>query len=212
MSIIERENPLNLQYKICVVTAASSPLGVVICKTLLKANALVLGIDKNPRDESLNAGLGTHFQFEECDISNDGGGGGDVVKNIIASSKEKFEGLGGRFDVLVDLVREGEEEGDLGGIEALTKGIGDVMRESGGAGSIITVAESNNGDEGLVRVLLACTQRLLIRFLLLRSTSQSLSRSSTREQPSERIWSCQKLPLQTLSNSLERDTRMPKHI
>lgn len=133
MSIIERTNPLNLQYKICVVTNASSPLGVVICKTLLKANALVLGIDTRPRDHSLNAGLGTHFQFEQVDIKEL-----ETPKKIIEASQEKFESLGGKFDALVNLV-EKEDDDDVAGIANLTKAIGNVMRESG-QGSIITVA------------------------------------------------------------------------
>lgn len=135
MSIIERTNPLNLQYKICVVTNASSPLGVVICKTLLKANALVLGIDTRPRDHSLNAGLGTHFQFEQVDIKEL-----ETPKKIIEASQEKFESLGGKFDALVNLVeKEDEDDDDVAGIANLTKAIGNVMRETG-QGSIITVA------------------------------------------------------------------------
>lgn len=138
MSIIERTNPLNLQYKICVVTNASSPLGVVICKTLLKANALVLGIDTRPRDHSLNAGLGTHFQFEQVDIKKL-----ETPKKIIEASQEKFESLGGKFDALVNLVEkeddDDDDDDDVAGIANLTKAIGNVMRESG-QGSIITVA------------------------------------------------------------------------
>lgn len=146
MSIIERTNPLNLQYKVCVVTNASTPLGVVICKTLLKANALVLGIDKNARDHSLNAGLGTHFQFEQRDLNDP-----DTAKEIIAASVKKFDSLGGKFDALVNLV--GEDETDLDGISNLTKGLGDVMKEAG-RGSIITVPGKFEGsDEGRSQAL-----------------------------------------------------------
>lgn len=143
MSIIERTNPLNLQYKICVVTNASSPLGVVICKTLLKANALVLGIDKRPRDHSLNAGLGTHFQFEQVDIKEL-----ETPKKIIEASQEKFESLGGKFDALVNLVEKEDDDDDVAGIANLTKAIGNVMRESG-QGSIITVAPGNAEEGGI---------------------------------------------------------------
>ncbi|KAI5358476.1 putative short-chain dehydrogenase/reductase SDR, NAD(P)-binding domain superfamily [Septoria linicola] len=139
MSIIEKTNPLNLQYKVCVVTNASTPLGVVVCKTLLKANALVLGIDKNARDHSLNAGLGTHFQFEERDLSDP-----EAPQAIIEASREKFESLGGKFDALVNLV--GEDQSDLDGIKALTKAIGTAMREAG-QGSIITVPGTVKGNE-----------------------------------------------------------------
>lgn len=144
MSIIERTNPLNLQYKICVVTNASSPLGVVICKTLLKANALVLGIDTRPRDHSLNAGLGTHFQFEQVDIKEP-----ETPKKIIEASQEKFESLGGKFDALVNLVEKEDDDDDVAGIANLTKAIGNVMRESG-QGSIITVAPGSV-EEGVIQ-------------------------------------------------------------
>lgn len=143
MSIIERTNPLNLQYKICVVTNASSPLGVVICKTLLKANALVLGIDTHPRDHSLNAGLGTHFQFEQVDIKQL-----ESPKKIIEASQEKFESLGGKFDALVNLV-EKEDDDDVAGIANLTKAIGNVMRRESGQGSIITVAPASVEEGGI---------------------------------------------------------------
>lgn len=146
MSIIERTNPLNLQYKICVVTNASSPLGVVICKTLLKANALVLGIDTRPRDHSLNAGLGTHFQFEQVDIKEP-----ETPKKIIEASQEKFESLGGKFDALVNLVEkedDDDDDDDVAGIANLTKAIGNVMRESR-QGSIITVAPGSVEEGGI---------------------------------------------------------------
>ncbi|KAM3415041.1 hypothetical protein BST61_g10176 [Cercospora zeina] len=156
MSIIEKTNPLNLQYKVCVVTDASTPLGVVICKTLLKANALVLGIDKNARDHSLNAALGTHFQFEQRDISDP-----ETPKDIITASQKKFDSLGGKFDALVNLV--GEDEADLGGLQNLSKVLGDVMREAG-QGSIIAVpgnVESSDGSrsEALTDFTKDVTQR-----------------------------------------------------
>ncbi|KAK6417482.1 hypothetical protein LTR95_017331 [Oleoguttula sp. CCFEE 5521] len=153
MSIIERNSPLNLQYKVCIVTNASSPLGVVICKTLLKANALVLGVDDKVRDHSLNAGLGTHFQFEQVDLQ-----GSDAAAAIIESAKRKFEGLGGggRVDALVDLVDEEGGDGkakDLEGLRKLSLAIGEVMKEGNG-GSIVVVpsnAKGGHGSEAMVR-------------------------------------------------------------
>lgn len=145
MSIIERENPLNLQYRICLVTSAASPLGVIICKTLLKANALVLGIDTQPRDHSLNAGLGTHFQFEECDVNDSG-----TPEKVVAASKEKF-GLD-RLDALVNLVEEGRE-GNLDGIKNLTQRAVGIMKQQG-RGSVITIlnnAENETECQPLVR-------------------------------------------------------------
>ncbi|PPJ60388.1 hypothetical protein CBER1_08012 [Cercospora berteroae] len=157
MSIIERTNPLNLQYKVCVVTNASTPLGVVICKTLLKANALVLGIDKNARDHSLNAGLGTHFQFEQRDLNDP-----ETPQEIIASSVKKFDSLGGKFDALVNLV--GEDGTDLDGIRNLTEGLGDVMKEAG-QGSIITVPGKVEGsDESRSQALINFTKDVTQRF------------------------------------------------
>ncbi|KAF2212544.1 hypothetical protein CERZMDRAFT_105970 [Cercospora zeae-maydis SCOH1-5] len=140
MSIIEKTNPLNLQYKVCVVTNASTPLGVVICKTLLKANALVLGIDKNARDHSLNAALGTHFQFEQRDVNDP-----ETPREIITASQKKFDSLGGKFAALVNLI--GEDEADLGGLQNLTKVLGDVMREAG-QGSVITIPGNVGSSDG----------------------------------------------------------------
>lgn len=137
MSIIERTNPLNLQYKICIVTNASSPLGVVICKTLLKANALVLGIDTRPRDHSLDVDL---FELDIKEL--------ETPKNIIEASQEKFESLGGRFDALVNLVEKEDDDDDVAGIANLTKVIGNVMRETG-QGSIITVAPRSVEEGGI---------------------------------------------------------------
>ena len=127
MSIIERTNPLNLQFRVCIVPSASSPLGVVVCKTLLKANALVLGVDSRPIDHSLNAGLGTHFQFLQCDLD-----AGSVDK-IAASSCEKFGT--DRVDVLVNI-----SEGDVvEGTRKLSNVVGGLMGGEG-KGSIINIA------------------------------------------------------------------------
>jgi NADP-dependent 3-hydroxy acid dehydrogenase YdfG len=52
MSIVQRTNPLNLQYRICIVTGAVSPLGTIICKTLLKADAFVFAVDMKMKDDS----------------------------------------------------------------------------------------------------------------------------------------------------------------
>lgn len=138
MSIIERYSPLNLQYRVCIVTSASTPLGVIICKTLLKANALVLGIDSRPKDHTLNAGLGTHFQFEECDVNDQ-----KTPERIAEAAKEKF-GVA-RLDALVTIVEE-EKEGDLEGLRRLGEAVGGVMGKEG-KGSIINVIGSVEGVE-----------------------------------------------------------------
>nr|OQO10887.1 hypothetical protein B0A51_16693 [Rachicladosporium sp. CCFEE 5018] len=148
MSIIERNSPLNLQYKVCIVTNASSPLGVVICKTLLKANALVLGVDDKVRDHSLNAGLGTHFQFEQVDIH-----APNAADRVIDSAKRKFEGLGGggRVDALINLLAEdaaSDGKGkDVEGFKKLSLANGEVMKEGNG-GSIVVVPSSAKGGRG----------------------------------------------------------------
>ena len=138
MSLIERSNPLNLQYRVCVVTSASTPLGVVICKTLLKANALVLGIDSRPRDHELNANEGTHFQFEECSVNDEG-----APERIVEAAKKKF-GVE-RLDALVNVVEEGKEE-DLEGLKRLTEVIGKRLGKEGKA-SIVNVLGNVEGVE-----------------------------------------------------------------
>ena len=137
MSIIERSNPLNLQYRVCIVTSASTPLGVIICKTLLKANALVLGVDNKPKDKSLNAGLGTHFQFESCDLEEE-----DVSERIIEAARKKFGGVE-RIDGLVNII---EEEDDLEGLRRLSDAVGEVMDKER-KGSIVNVLGGSDGVE-----------------------------------------------------------------
>jgi NAD(P)-dependent dehydrogenase (short-subunit alcohol dehydrogenase family) len=151
MSIIERSNPLNLQYRVCLVTAASTPLGVIVCKTLLKANAFVLGIDARPVDHSLNAGLGTHFQFEQCDLDDAG-----TAARIVAAAKDKF-GLE-RLDALISLVNAGQ---GLAGIEQLSGSVGEVMRDDR-RGLIVNVLTPGASDNTAV---LSCTKRLVSEYL-----------------------------------------------
>jgi NAD(P)-dependent dehydrogenase (short-subunit alcohol dehydrogenase family) len=100
MSIVQRTNPLNLQYRICIVTGAVSPLGTIICKTLLKADAFVFAVDMKMKDDSLNTGLGMHFQFERGDLANSGSG-----EQVIEAVIEKFRLE--RLDILVNVVEEG---------------------------------------------------------------------------------------------------------
>lgn len=138
MSIIERSNPLNLQYRVCLVTSASSTLGVIVCKTLLKANALVLGIDSRPKDPSLNAGLGTHFQFERCNVNEKG-----TAERIIEAAREKFDTE--RLDVLVNIAEEGKEE-DLDGLRSLAEACGAVMAGAG-QGVLVNVLADVKGVE-----------------------------------------------------------------
>ncbi|KAK5746480.1 hypothetical protein LTR17_000860 [Elasticomyces elasticus] len=137
MSIISRSNPLNLRYRICIVTAASSALGIIICKTLLKANAFVLGIDTRSKDPSLNAGLGTHFQFLQCDVQEEG-----AAEKVVAAAREKFDGIE-RIDVLVTLADTG---GEIDGLGRLSEVVGGVMAQEG-RGSVIHILAGDEGPE-----------------------------------------------------------------
>lgn len=85
MSIIERSNPLNLAYKIAVVTNAASIFGQITCKTLLKANALVIGIDEEMHDPSLTARPGTHFQFVQGSLEDQ-----SIPEKVIKLSDAEF--------------------------------------------------------------------------------------------------------------------------
>ena len=130
MSIIERSNPINLQYRVAVVTSASTPLGVIICKTLLKANAFVIGIDARQKDHSLNSGTYTHFQFVHRDVNDE-----DLPQDVIDFARATFYGKDVR--VLVNVV-EGGKEGDLDGLKRLTQSIGESMQRER-EGSIVNV-------------------------------------------------------------------------
>lgn len=131
MSIIEKTNPLNLQFCVCVILNASNPLGIIISKTLLKANALVLGIDSRPKHESLNAGLGTHFQYEQTSP-------GDVSSEQVMSMVQERYGTE-RIDVVVNVVEHGQAE-RMKDVVRLTEGLAGII--AGGArgkGALLTV-------------------------------------------------------------------------
>ncbi|EME41505.1 hypothetical protein DOTSEDRAFT_55307 [Dothistroma septosporum NZE10] len=138
MSIIDRSAPINLQYRICIVTSASSPLGVVISKTLLKANAFVLGVDTKPIDPSLNAGLGTHFQFEQLDVEEEG----QTPKRLIEAAKEKF-GLE-NIDALVNIFGK---QNDGRGLGKLSTALGQVMAQQK-KGTIVNVRDNVENEDG----------------------------------------------------------------
>ncbi|CZT14307.1 uncharacterized protein RCC_00284 [Ramularia collo-cygni] len=131
MSIIERTNPLNLQFCVCVVLNCSCPLGITISKTLLKANALVLGVDSRPKDESLNAGLGTHFQYEQNSP-------GDVSsEQIMKIVEDRYDQQ--RMDVVINIVEAGQEEGVKDAVE-LMEGLAKVIADGArGKGALVTV-------------------------------------------------------------------------
>jgi hypothetical protein len=130
MSIIERSNPLNLSYQICIVSGASSELGTIICKTLLKANAFVFGVDTTPKHDSLNAGMAMHFGFEECDLAHAGS-----AEKVIESVRVKHKT--DRIDLLVNIV-EDDRDGKWKGVSNLSKAVSHVM-SGDGKGRVISV-------------------------------------------------------------------------
>lgn len=151
MSIIEKTNPLNLQFCVCVVLNSSCPLGIIISKTLLKANALVLGIDSRPKDDSLNAGLGTHFQYEQKapeDVSSE-----QVMKIV----QERYDQE--RMDVMVNVVEAGQE-GRLQDAVNLTEGLAKVIAEGGrGKGAVITVmSDAEDAEAAQVKQAVSCSR------------------------------------------------------
>ena len=140
MSIIEKTNPLNLQYRICIVTGCASPLGTIICKTLLKANAFVFGVDTKLKDHTLNAGTGMHFQFEQCDLADSGS-----AEKVIEAVREKFRLE--RLDILVNVVEEGQEN-DWKSVTDLSKAVSQVMAREG-HGSVVNVLGSGPDAGGI---------------------------------------------------------------
>lgn len=136
MALIDRTNPLNLQYRTCLLPHASHPLGVILSKSLLKANALVLGLDKQPQNTTLNARPGTHFQFLEIDVA-----APEAPDAVLEAVEVKFKGQPVEgVDVLVNLF---DEAG--GGTEwaaRLSEKAVEVMRGKGKGVIINVVAPS----------------------------------------------------------------------
>ncbi|KXT12522.1 hypothetical protein AC579_10362 [Pseudocercospora musae] len=204
MSIIERSNPLNLQYNVCLVTAASSPLGVRVCKSLLKANAMVLGIDNATRDSTLNAGLGTHFQFEELDI-----GAKDSAGKVVSAAKEKF-GLE-RVDLLVNIVDERQH--DVSEFERLTEVVVEVMRGQGKGSVIILPSETEpeSPSEDLVDSSMAnlCQDTDHdLREILLLSIRQKESATGGSDTESKKSFEAAKLEMNELRQSKEQSSKL----
>ncbi|CAK4031741.1 Hypothetical predicted protein [Lecanosticta acicola] len=137
MSITNRESQLNVQSKLCIVTSASSPLGVRISKSLLKANAMVLGIDSKARDSTLFAGSGTHFQFEEFTVKDK-----HSAVEVIAAAKEKFDQ--DQIDVLVNIVGP-EQENDMSGAKEMADAAALAMKQQG-KGKVVMVSEDVESD------------------------------------------------------------------
>jgi hypothetical protein len=107
---------------------------------LLKANAFVFAVDTKMKDDSLNAGLGMHFQFERCDLANSGS-----AEQIIEAVREKFRLE--RLDILVNVV-EREKQNKWKGAADLSKAVGQVMAQEG-HGCVVNVLGGVDDVEGI---------------------------------------------------------------
>jgi len=155
MSIIPRESPLNLSYRVAIVTSAFTPLGVIVCKTLLKANALVLGLDvpARQREPSLNAGLGTHFQYLTCDWSADG-----AAEEVLDAARMKF-GVE-RLDLLVHVEEKSQDDCARGPEPlALMEACAEAMRTQDG-GAIISIIGQANAQRSDIAVKMDAATRI----------------------------------------------------
>lgn len=131
MSIIERYSPLNLAYKIIVVTNASSPVGVIVSNTLLKANALVLGVDNKPKDDTLSASTYSHFQFWKCKLTDD-----NAVDEIIEYATKVFKT--DRINGMVNLINADDDADTLAAHEKLAARCAKIMEGGIDGGSVVT--------------------------------------------------------------------------
>lgn len=114
-----------------IVTSASTKLGAQTCRTLLRYNALVLGIDESPVTEEehrLFSQVGTHFQTLQLSLKED-----DVVPRMLAHCKERFwkEGL----DFVITFGEDGSAE--------LRSSLAGNLREGDG-GAIVDVLKSGS--------------------------------------------------------------------
>lgn len=117
---------------VAIITSAASPLSSQLCRTLLRHNALVLGIDSLPVTESshrLFSALGTHFQTLQLDLEDP-----DAITRIVAHSENRFWKAG--FDVLVTF---GEGDGSV----KLRREVSEIMRKSGG-GVLLNVLDEGS--------------------------------------------------------------------
>lgn len=157
MSIIPRTSPLNLAYRVAIVTNAFTPLGVVVCKTLLKANALVLGIDHRPRAPSLNAGLGTHFQYIALDLRDPAA----TVDDALTACRDGF--ATDRVDMLVLVGDEKDDARDAehGGrqLRALAEKCIAAIKDNTGTGAVTAIIGQADGAGAEVHVDVGAARR-----------------------------------------------------
>jgi len=152
MSIIDHGNPLNLSYKIIIVTNASTPLGVVICNTLLKANALVLGTDIGRKEHTLSASKYSHFQFWQCDLNDQ-----NAAEEVIGYAKKIFRT--DRIDGLVNLARVDDDTDAYRDLAAAcTREIADGLDGGALVNTFMEVAEGDARTEKAASEMLKATE------------------------------------------------------
>ena len=126
----------NLHPTVAIVTSASTPLGAQTCRTLLRHNALVLGVDSEPVTEKqhrLFSALGTHFQTLQLSLDDE-----DAVERMVEHSKERFWKEG--FDVLITF---GDGEGGI----RVSREVASIMSETGG-GVVLNVMDERSVEQG----------------------------------------------------------------
>ena len=150
-----------------IVTSATTKLGAQTCRTLLRHNALVLGVDEWPvteQEHRLFSQLGTHFQTLQLSLGDD-----DAVSRMLEHCKERFwkEGLDflitfgedgsvGVRNQLVQNFRQGNEGGTAVDVvrtgrldqSAAVVAISKQNEETGIKASIVVLDESAAGTEG----------------------------------------------------------------
>jgi len=117
---------------VAIVTSASTDLGSQTCSTLLRHNALVLGIDEEPvteKDHRLFSALNTQFQTLQMDLGDE-----NAVQKIIDHVKDRSWKEG--FDILITF-GEGEES------IKLRRKIAELMSQTGG-GVILNVLDEGS--------------------------------------------------------------------
>jgi hypothetical protein len=118
---------------VAIVTSASTDLGAQTCSTLLRHNALVLGIDEEPvmqKDHRLFSALNTHFQTLQMDLGDE-----SAVQKMIDHVKDRFSKEA--FDILITF-GEGEES------IKLRREIAELMSQRGGGGVILNVLDEGS--------------------------------------------------------------------
>lgn len=137
---------------------ASSAVGIVVCNTLLKANALVLGTDTLAKDESFSASNYSHFQFYQCKLGEEG-----AADRIIADAKRKFRV--DRIDGLVNLASAQDDAELQAAYKTLAVACAAAAGINGGAvvnalveAAVTTAGQSGETDQSVKRFREICSE------------------------------------------------------